>query len=56
MVKEKDLDPAQVEAAKPSKCRYCGDALYWEKLPGNKKRPVDADTLEDHYCSKRGTK
>ncbi|KKL74493.1 hypothetical protein LCGC14_2064370, partial [marine sediment metagenome] len=42
--------------APPSRCRYCGRAIYWESLPGGKKRPVDAVDLDSHLCLNRPRK
>jgi hypothetical protein len=47
----KEIDAEQKREAPPSTCRYCGEPIYWEALPGGKKRPVNATDLEAHYCN-----
>jgi hypothetical protein len=46
----KELDAEQKREAPPSTCRYCGEPIYWEALPGGKKRSVNATDFERHLC------
>ena len=55
-MEDAELDPEQLAQAPPSSCRYCGRAIYWETLPGGKKRPVDAVDLDSHLCLNRPRK
>jgi len=47
---DKTLIAEQFKMATPSTCRYCGKPIYWEVMPDKKKKPVDAVSLEPHYC------
>jgi hypothetical protein len=46
----KEIDAEQKKEAPPSTCRYCGEPIYWETLPGGKKRSVNATDFERHLC------
>jgi len=52
----KELDTEQKREVPPSTCRYCGEPIYWETLPGGRKQPVNATNIERHNCGKRETK
>ena len=49
-----ELDTEQKKEVSPAPCRYCGEPIYWEALPGGKKRPVNATDFERHVCERRG--
>ena len=49
----KAIEPEQLEVAQPCVCKYCGKPIYFEKLPNEKKRPVDAIDLKSHDCRNR---
>lgn len=51
----KNIDKEQLREAPPSRCRRCGQPIYWERksLKDNRRWPVDALTLEYHVCLER---
>ena len=51
----KAIEPKHLEEAQPCVCKYCGKPIYFEKLPNEKKIPVDAIDLKPHDCRNRGS-